>query len=77
MMGDYIMDSMTNYRRLDDIYFSTDAMRNVFSDSNRIQKQMDCEAALAKVEGALGIIPKECAAEIQANPVYNILILMN
>ncbi|WP_298706326.1 adenylosuccinate lyase family protein [uncultured Veillonella sp.] len=60
------MDSMTNYRRLDDIYFTTDAMRNVFSDSNRIQKQMDCEAALAKVEGALGIIPKECAAEIQA-----------
>ena len=38
--------------------------RSVWSDENRVQKYLDFEAALARAEGALGIIPKEAAAEI-------------
>src|SRR5271156_2757409 len=39
--------------------FSTAAMRQVFSDENRVQKYLDFEAALARAQGRLGIIPKE------------------
>src|SRR5258707_2318540 len=44
--------------------FTTEAMRNVFSDENRVQKYLDCEAALASAQAKLGIIPKDAAAEI-------------
>jgi 3-carboxy-cis,cis-muconate cycloisomerase len=44
--------------------FTTAAMRNVFSDENRLQKYLDVEAALARVQARLGIIPKNAAAEI-------------
>jgi 3-carboxy-cis,cis-muconate cycloisomerase len=44
--------------------FTTPAMRNVFSDENRVQKYLDFEAALARAQGNLGIIPKKAAAEI-------------
>jgi 3-carboxy-cis,cis-muconate cycloisomerase len=44
--------------------FSTEAMRRVFSDENRVQKYLDIEAALAKVQARLGIIPREAADEI-------------
>jgi 3-carboxy-cis,cis-muconate cycloisomerase len=44
--------------------FSTEAMRRVFSDENRIQKYLDFEAALARAQGRLGIIPKEAMEEI-------------
>lgn len=44
--------------------FTTEAMRNVFSDGNRIQKYLDIEAALARVQARLGIIPHEAAEEI-------------
>ena len=44
--------------------FSTDAMRHVWSDENRTQKYLDIEAALAKVQGRLGVIPQEAADEI-------------
>ncbi len=44
--------------------FSTEAMRRVFSDENRVQKYLDIEAALAKVQARLGIIPKDAAEEI-------------
>src|SRR5207302_7714303 len=47
--------------------FSTAAMRKVFSDENRTQKYLDIEAALAKVQAALGIIPPEAADEIARN----------
>lgn len=36
-------------------------MREVFSDNSRIQRQPDAEAALAKAQGELGVIPKEKA----------------
>ena len=44
--------------------FSSDEMRHVWSDENRTQKYLDIEAALAKVQGALGLIPPEAATEI-------------
>src|SRR5208282_4111892 len=44
--------------------FSTEAMRRVFSDGNRVQKYLDFEAALARAQARLGIIPKEAAEEI-------------
>jgi 3-carboxy-cis,cis-muconate cycloisomerase len=44
--------------------FSTEAMRRVWSDENRVQKYLDFEAALARAQGKLGIIPKEAAEEI-------------
>jgi 3-carboxy-cis,cis-muconate cycloisomerase len=44
--------------------FSSDAMRHVWSDENRTQKYLDIEAALARVQGRLGLIPKEAAEEI-------------
>ncbi|MFY9768955.1 MAG: 3-carboxy-cis,cis-muconate cycloisomerase [Xanthobacteraceae bacterium] len=44
--------------------FSTEAMRTVFSDENRVQKYLDFEAALARAQARLGIIPTEAAEEI-------------
>jgi len=44
--------------------FSTEAMRRVFSDENRIQKYLDFEAGLARAQARLGIIPKEAGEEI-------------
>jgi 3-carboxy-cis,cis-muconate cycloisomerase len=47
--------------------FSTDAMRQVWSDENRTAKYVEIEKALAKVQGRLGIIPAEAAQEIVRN----------
>lgn len=44
--------------------FSSDDMRSVWSDENRTQYYLDIEAALAKVQAELGIIPQEAADEI-------------
>jgi 3-carboxy-cis,cis-muconate cycloisomerase len=44
--------------------FSTEAMRGVFSDENRVQKYLDFEAGLARAQARLGIIPKDAAEEI-------------
>ena len=44
--------------------FSTAAMRRVWSDENRTAKYVAIESALAKVQGALGLIPADAAAEI-------------
>lgn len=44
--------------------FTTDAMRQVWSDENRTAKYVEIERALATVQGRLGIIPKEAADEI-------------
>ena len=47
--------------------FSDARMRDVWSDENRTAKYLDIERALAKVQGELGIIPKEAADEIVRN----------
>lgn len=44
--------------------FSTDEMRHVFSDLNLVQKWLDTEAALAKAQGEIGVIPKTQADDI-------------
>ena len=44
--------------------FTTQAMRAVWSDENRVQKYLDFEAALARAQGRLKIIPQEAADEI-------------
>ncbi len=44
--------------------FTTEAMRQVWSDENRTQKYLDIERALAIVQGRLGLIPQEAADEI-------------
>src|SRR5579863_6340540 len=44
--------------------FTTEAMRRVFSDENRVQRYLDIEAALARAQARLGIIPKNAAEEI-------------
>src|SRR5262245_57389951 len=46
--------------------FSTSEMRLVFSDEYRTACYLEIEAALARVQGRLGIIPKEAANEIVA-----------
>ncbi|MEE6280620.1 adenylosuccinate lyase [Georgenia sunbinii] len=46
--------------------FSTPEMREVWAETNRLQKQLDVEAALARAEAALGIIPQAAADAITA-----------
>ena len=46
--------------------YGTDAMRTVFDDSAWFQAMLDVEAALARVQSRLGIIPADAAAAITA-----------
>ena len=55
-MGSSAIDSMFH-----GALFSTDEMREIFSDRSWVQKWLDTEAALAKAQGELGVIPKEKA----------------
>jgi adenylosuccinate lyase len=47
--------------------WSSEEMRAIFSDRNRVQKWFDYEAALALEQAELGIIPKAAAQEIAAH----------
>ncbi|NLT95172.1 MAG: adenylosuccinate lyase [Clostridia bacterium] len=53
---------------IDSILFShvvsTEEMKEVFNEKNNVQKLLDVEAALARAEAELGVIPKEAADEI-------------
>ncbi len=44
--------------------FGTEAMRRIFADETRVQYYLDIEAALARVQARLGLIPNEAADEI-------------
>src|SRR5215468_4805921 len=44
--------------------FSTAPMRRIFADENRVQKYLDIEAALARAQARLGIIPQHACDEI-------------
>jgi 3-carboxy-cis,cis-muconate cycloisomerase len=46
--------------------YGTDAMRAVFDERAFLQRMLDVEAALARVQARLGIIPAEAAAAITA-----------
>jgi 3-carboxy-cis,cis-muconate cycloisomerase len=47
--------------------FTTPDMRQVWSDENRVQKYLDFEAALARAQARLKIIPQEACDEIVAH----------
>lgn len=47
--------------------WSTDELRAIFSDVNRVQKWYDFEAALALEQADLGIIPRQAGKEIARN----------
>ena len=47
-----------------DPLFTTDAMREVFSDRARVQRMLDFEAALARAEASVGVIPADAADTI-------------
>ena len=44
--------------------FGTTEIREIFSDRTLVQRYLDVEAVIAKVQGRLGIIPQEAADEI-------------
>ena len=44
--------------------FGTEDMRRIWSDQHRTQRYLDVEAALAKTQGQLGLIPADAATEI-------------
>ena len=47
-------------------WFGSQEMREIFTDEYRLQRWLDVEAALARVQSNLGMIPKEAAQEISA-----------
>lgn len=47
-----------------DPLFRTDAMREIFSDTRRLQGMLDFEAALARAQARIGLIPKTSAPAI-------------
>src|SRR5437763_16126260 len=53
--------------------FSSEPMRQVFSDENRVQYYLDIEAALARVQAHLGLIPQRAADEITAKCTLDII----
>lgn len=55
--------SVFDMRLLADCW-SSEEMRQIFNEENRIQKWLDVEAALAKAQAKLGIIPQNAADEI-------------
>ncbi|MDO4626167.1 MAG: adenylosuccinate lyase [Pasteurellaceae bacterium] len=44
--------------------FSTEEMREIWSETNRLRKHIDVEVALAQAEAELGVIPAEAAQQI-------------
>ena len=46
--------------------YGTDELRAVFSDEQLVQCWLDYEAALARAEAAVGLVPQEAAADRQA-----------
>jgi 3-carboxy-cis,cis-muconate cycloisomerase len=58
--------SARSSRRLLDLLFATETMRDIFSDHGRLQAMLDFEAALARAEANVGIIPSAAAAAIGA-----------
>ncbi|MBX7235241.1 MAG: adenylosuccinate lyase [Caldilineales bacterium] len=60
-MPSHVIDSLL----FQDMY-GTAALRQVFSDETMVQCWLDYEAALARAEAAIGLIPAEAAAEITA-----------
>src|SRR3989304_6266301 len=58
-MASHVIDSVL-FKDL----LGSEEVRKVFSDESLVQRWLDVEAALARAEARLGIIPKEAADEI-------------
>ncbi|PRA45924.1 MULTISPECIES: 3-carboxy-cis,cis-muconate cycloisomerase [Pseudomonas] len=52
--------------QLFDAYFTARTMRDVFSDQGRVQAMLDFEAALARAEASIGLVPTTAVAPIAA-----------
>ncbi|KJZ38138.1 MULTISPECIES: 3-carboxy-cis,cis-muconate cycloisomerase [Pseudomonas] len=52
--------------QLFDAYFTARDMRDVFCDQGRVQAMLDFEAALARAEARVGLIPQTAVAPIEA-----------
>ncbi|WP_342652630.1 3-carboxy-cis,cis-muconate cycloisomerase [Pseudomonas sp. F3-2] len=52
--------------QLFDRYFTQARMRDIFSDQGRVQGMLDFEAALARAQAGLGVIPSDAVADIVA-----------
>jgi len=52
--------------QLFDRYFTSTAMRTIFSDVGRVQGMLDFEAALARAQVSVGVIPQSALAPIEA-----------
>lgn len=52
--------------QLFDAYFTARDMRDVFCDQGRVQAMLDFEAALARAEAKVGLIPQTAVAPIEA-----------
>ncbi|WP_077047722.1 3-carboxy-cis,cis-muconate cycloisomerase [Pseudomonas sp. KK4] len=52
--------------QLFDAYFTARDMREVFCDQGRVQAMLDFEAALARAEARVGLIPQSAVASIEA-----------
>ncbi len=52
--------------QLFDAYFTARDMREVFCDQGRVQAMLDFEAALARAEARVGLIPQAAVASIEA-----------
>ena len=51
--------------QLFDVYFTAPAMREIFCDRGRLQGMLDFEAALARAEAAVGLVPHSAVAAIE------------
>ncbi|EGH20941.1 3-carboxy-cis,cis-muconate cycloisomerase [Pseudomonas amygdali pv. mori str. 301020] len=51
--------------QLFDAYFMQPEMREIFSDEGRVQSMLDFEAALARAQARVGLIPPEVVADIE------------
>ncbi|QQQ48650.1 3-carboxy-cis,cis-muconate cycloisomerase [Pseudomonas syringae] len=51
--------------QLFDAYFMQPEMREVFSDEGRVQGMLDFEAALARAQARVGLVPPEVVADIE------------
>ncbi len=53
--------------------FGTEAMREIFDETTTLQRYLDVEAALARVQAKLGIIPNEAASEISSKCLVELM----
>ena len=53
--------------------FGTEAMRGIFDETTTLQRYLDVEAALARVQARLGIIPHEAASEISSKCLVKLM----